>query len=342
MADSWRTTGDIRAKWSSVKEIIGRNLYLSAYCSPGHYNDMDMLEVGNVKGKVKTAFGKRDPGLTPDEELTHFGMWCMLSSPLLIGCDVRSMLPESLALAKNPYLLAMSQNDLGLQGYVVQRVGADGYVFVKDAVEKFGKSRFVALYNGGDRETEFTVKSPALDLAGNIDVFDLARKGDLGSFEGEFTLKVAPHSSRFFRFDAEKRLERRIYEAETAFLHDFQCLADFKSAGTAAPDAAKGASGGVAVRFLGNRPTNWLEWRDVEIRKGGRRTFEISYYSHTDRKFFVEIDGRGKMEFSVPKTANGKIDTIRFDADMAPGLHRIRISNPGDWTPDFDKLEIVR
>ena len=341
IADSWRTTGDIRAKWSSVRGIIGQNLYMSAYCSPGHYNDMDMLEVGNIKGKTKTAFGKHDPGLTPAEELTHFGMWCMFSSPLLIGCDVRKMPPESLALATNPYLLAMNQNDLGVQGYAVQREGANAYVFVKDAVERFGKSRFVALYNGNDSETEFTVKAETLDLGGNIDVFDLAEKGDIGSFKGEFTLKVAPHASRFFRFDAEKRLERKVYEAETAFLHDFQCLSDFKTAGTAAPDAMRFASGGVAVRFLGNRPDNWLEWRDVEIKKGGRRVFEISYHSHTARKFFVEIDGKGRMEFSVPQTDGRKIDTIRFTADVAPGLHTVRISNPGDWTPDIDKMTLA-
>ena len=339
IADSWRTTGDIRANWRSLKSLIDRNLYMSAYCSKGHYNDMDMLETGVIKGKVKTAF-KGDTGLTPDEELTHFGMWCMLSSPLLIGCDVRTMLPESLELVKNPYLLGMNQNDLGIQGYVAQRVGKDGYVFVKDAVERFGKTRYVALYNGNDKETEFTVKSAALDLGGNIDVFDLAEKGDIGSFKGEFTLKLAPHSSRFFRFDAEERLERKVYEAETAFLHDFQCLSDFRKAGTAAPDALPGASGGVAVRFLGNRPSNWLEWREVEIKKGGRRTLELQYYSHGDRKFFVEIDGGEKMEFKTAKTPEGKTDTVVFEAELAPGFHTVRISNPGGWAPDIDKLTL--
>lgn len=340
VADSWRTTGDIRAKWSSVKGIINENLYLSAYCSPGHYNDMDMLEVGNVKGKVKTAFGKSDPGLTPDEELTHFGMWCMFSSPLLIGCDIRSMRPESLALAKNPYLLAMSQNDLGLQGYVVQRVGADGYVLVKDAFEKFGKARFVALYNGNDKETEFAVKSSTLDLAGNIDVFDLARKGDLGSFENEFTLKVAPHSTRFFRFDAQQRIQRTVYEAETAFLHDYQELGDAKQAGTAFSDRFKGASGGVLVRFLGNRASNWLEWRDVKVDVPGEYVLAIDYVSCNDRTFDLSIDGKAPVRLEAKETG-WKTGTVTAKCVLNRGVHTVRLSNASDWMPDIDRMTLL-
>ena len=65
---------DIRPRWSSVKDIIEQNLYLSAYCRDGHYNDMDMLEVGR--------------GMSEEEDRTHFAVWCMMSSPLLIGCDL--------------------------------------------------------------------------------------------------------------------------------------------------------------------------------------------------------------------------------------------------------------
>jgi hypothetical protein len=150
IAESWRTTGDIRANWKSVKKIIGENLYLSAYARPGHYNDMDMLEVGQLVGRLKTIFGKHgDTGLTTDEETTHFGMWCMLSSPLLIGCDVRTIPASTKALITNPYLLAVNQNDLGCQAYVASREG-EAYILVKDAGARFGTSRYVALYNGSD------------------------------------------------------------------------------------------------------------------------------------------------------------------------------------------------
>ena len=93
VAGSWRTTRDIRASWKSVKGIIAENLYLSAYAGPGHFNDLDMLEVGQIKGAVTSAFGKSgDTGMTLDEEATHFGMWCMLSSPLVPNADVTAPL----------------------------------------------------------------------------------------------------------------------------------------------------------------------------------------------------------------------------------------------------------
>ena len=113
LARSWRISPDISPSWASVKSIIRKNLYLSAYAGDGHYNDMDMLEIGR--------------GLTPDEEETHFGMWCILSSPLLIGCDMTSIPASSLALLKNEELIALNQDRLGLQAYVVQHEGG-GYV----------------------------------------------------------------------------------------------------------------------------------------------------------------------------------------------------------------------
>jgi hypothetical protein len=109
IASSWRISSDISNKWSSVKYIIDKNLYLSAYAKDGHYNDMDMLEIGR--------------GLSQNEEEVHFGMWCIMSSPLLIGCDLTSISPSSLTLLKNNELIAIDQDTLGLQANVVQHVG---------------------------------------------------------------------------------------------------------------------------------------------------------------------------------------------------------------------------
>ncbi len=86
LAKSWRISSDIRPRWSSVKNIISKNLYLSAYCRQGHYNDMDMLEIGR--------------GLKPEEETTHMGMWCIMASPLMIGCDLTKLSDSSLRLAE--------------------------------------------------------------------------------------------------------------------------------------------------------------------------------------------------------------------------------------------------
>ena len=340
IAESWRTTEDIRANWKSVKKLIGENLYLSAYAKPGHYNDMDMLEVGQLKGAVKSIFGKHgDTGLTPDEETTHFGMWCMLSSPLLIGCDVRTIPASTKALITNPYLLAVNQNDLGCQAYVVQREG-DAYILVKDANERLGTSRYVALYNGSDAEHEFTVRADMLDLGGTIDAFDLVEMADVGRFEGHVSVKVAAHASKFYRFDAERRVVRNVYEAETAFLSDYQELFDATKAGTAFPDQREGASGGVLVRYLGNRTTNDLIWKDVRVDADGRYDIHFDYASPDNRAFDVQIDGDAPRRIVAP-ASGGDIVMVKITVKLKRGVHSVRLSNGFSWMPDIDKMSVV-
>ena len=131
VAFSWRTTGDINCSWGSVKGIIKENLYLSAFCYDGHYNDMDMLEVGRW--------------LTTEEDKTHFGLWCIMSSPLLIGCDMSNIDNTALTLLKNRELIALNQDPLHLQAYVCQRIDSV-YVLVKDIEERFSTKRAFAVY----------------------------------------------------------------------------------------------------------------------------------------------------------------------------------------------------
>ena len=204
VAESWRTTRDIRANWKSIKDIIDENIPLARHMSLGHYNDMDMLEVGQIAGQMKTVFGKADSGLSRREEQTHFGMWCMLSSPLLIGCDVRKLDDTTRELVTNPFLLGMNQNDLGLPAETVLRLG-DTYILVKDCDKIGGMSRYLTLYNGSEKEHEFKVESFRIDLAGKIAFFDLAERADLGEFEQEARFTVPARGARFFRLDAERR-----------------------------------------------------------------------------------------------------------------------------------------
>ena len=339
IAESWRTTKDIRANWKSVYDLIGENLYLGAYAKLGHYNDMDMLEVGQLKGQVKSVFGKHgDTGLTPDEETTHFGMWCMMSSPLLIGCDVRTIPESSKALITNPYLLAMDQNDLGLQGYVVSREG-DACIIVKDADKKFGTARYVALYNGTDAEHEFTVKAEDLELGGRVDAFDLVEMGDVGCFEGSVAVKVAPHASKFYRVDAERRVQRKVYEAECAYLSDYQELRDAANAGTAHPSPCKDASGGMIVRYLGNRSSNDLIWRDVKVDADGEYVLSIDFASPDDRGFNLSVDGASTRHVDV-KGTKGAVSTVKVPVKLTAGVHSIRLSNAAGWMPDIDRMSL--
>ena len=339
IAESWRTTKDIRANWQTVKELIEENLYLGAYAKPGHYNDMDMLEVGVLKGAVKTIFGGHgDTGLTPEEEKTHFGIWCMMSSPLLIGCDIRSIPQSTVELITNPYLLGMNQNDLGLQAYVVSRDG-DACILAKDAGVKFGTARYVTLYNGSDKEYEFTVRASDLDLGGRVDAFDLAEKADVGCFENTVTVKVAPHGAKFYRFDAERRLQRKVYEAECAYLSDYHELYDPIKAGIAFPAPCAAASGTMVVTNLGARASNDLVWPEVKIDNDGRHLLLFCCVAPKDGAFDVDVDGRkvGRVEV---KASGDKLVMVDLHMTLKAGVHRIRLSNAKSRMPAIDRMVV--
>ncbi len=96
VADSWRISGDIDNRFESIMKIVDLNAPLWKYCSPGHYNDMDMLQVGR--------------GMTFEEDKTHFTLWCMLHSPLLLGNDLTRILPQTLQIITNEDVIALNQS----------------------------------------------------------------------------------------------------------------------------------------------------------------------------------------------------------------------------------------
>ena len=345
IAESWRTTQDIRANWKSVSDIIAENLYLGAFAGPGHFNDLDMLEVGQLKGAVKSAFGKfGDTGLSPDEETAHFGMWCIMSSPLLLGCDPRCMPASTMKLVTNPYLIRMNQDRLGLQAYVAAR-SAEAYVLVKDAETRFGTSRYVALYNAGDAEREMAVSARALDLGGRIAAFDLVERADVGEFEGEVCVKVRPHAAKFYLMDAERRIDRETYEAESAYLTDYSEIGesvygdkkDARSQGRAYHEEAVDASGGVAVVNLGGRATNDIVWKDVHVGSGGMYRLEFRCAADERREFYMQIDGGAQRQLEVAPTG-GKFSCVATLAALEPGTHSIRLFNASAPMPDVDAM----
>lgn len=347
IAGSWRTTRDIRASWSSIRDIIAENLYLSAYASPGHFNDLDMLEVGQFKGSLKSAFGDSgDVGITAEEEIAHFGMWCILSSPLVLGCDVRQMPQSTFELVTNPYLIAMNQDPLGLQAYVVSRDG-EAYQLVKDARSRFGKKRYVALYNAKDEEYVFSVRASDFDLGGTVDVFDLVARADVGSFADETKVKVPAHSAKFYLFEAEKRLDRTVYEAETAYLSDYSELDETSFGATNSPAVqcrayygeVKSASGGVAVVNLGGRDTNDIIWKDVHLSASGERTLRFECAAEGAKTMYLSVDGASPVKLEIPDT-RGEFIGIDHKIRLSNGLHRVRLFNPWSKMPDIDRMII--
>ncbi len=142
----WRTTGDINAHWDRIYAILEQQAGLEKYAGPGHWNDPDMLEVGNGK-------------LSMDENRAHFSMWAMLAAPLLAGNDLTNMKPEIKAILTNREVIALDQDALGKQA---SRVYSDGEVEVWTKPLS-GGALAVAVLNAGDNR--YSTHPFHLDLA---------------------------------------------------------------------------------------------------------------------------------------------------------------------------------
>lgn len=326
VVDSWRTTGDIYNAWKSVKDILAENLYLSAYCHDGHYNDMDMLEVG------------RSMSQTEDE--THFGMWCIMASPLLIGCDMSNIKPETLKLLTNSDLIALNQDPLHLQAYVADKQG-EVFVLVKDIKKLGGKERAFALYNPSDQKQTIQFDFRSIDLKGPVQLYDCFLQTDYLWDIGPVSFTIPAHGTKIFRAKGKKRLERTRYEAETAFLSQYQELRNHEEKETAIYIPSNNAKGGYIAGFLGRRAENDLQWQHVNIMKAGKRTITIGFFSGEKRDFSVEVNGKLVKTVHAPARDWGERQTVSIDVDFKKGDNVVRLFNSKDWMPDIDWMEIV-
>ena len=325
-AFSWRTTGDINDSWNSVKGIIAENLYLSAYSSCGHYNDMDMLEVGR--------------SMTAEEDKTHFGLWCIMNSPLLIGCKLGSIKTVTLNLLKNTELIALNQDTLYQQAYVAGCV--DGcYILVKDIERRDSTKRAFAVYNPGDDAKTVTVDFKAIDLAGQVRLRDVFQRKDLGTFADSYEVSLPKHATRIYVAEADTRLERTRYEAEAGYNSVYQEVKNNQSEKTGSYEAADYCSGGYKAGWLGSRDKNDLQWRDVYSHEGGEYRLTIGYICGENRSITVSVNGTKVQTVSVNSGGWNKVGRKTMTVQLAKGRNTIRLSNASSWMPDIDYIDVV-
>ncbi len=180
----WRTTGDITDTWGSMAGIGFGQAGHELYAGPGHWNDPDMLVVGQV------GWGHLHPSrLTPNEQYTHISLWCLLCSPLLIGCDMTQFDDFTLGLLTNDEVLEVNQDPLGQQA---GRVSKEGNLEVWAKKMEDG-SLAVGLFNRGVIANRVTAKWSDLGLTGKQRVRDLWRQTDIGAFDGRFEASVPRH-----------------------------------------------------------------------------------------------------------------------------------------------------
>jgi alpha-galactosidase len=187
----WRTTGDIHDHWEGKQkyknggccalgmlDILDLQVGLEPFAGPGHWNDPDMLEVGNG-------------GMTINEYRAHFSLWAILAAPLIAGNDLRDMAPEIRGILTNKEVIAVNQDELGRQA---SRVSKQGDLEIWTKPIKDG-GRAVLLLNRGANEAEITARWTVLGYPEHLSaiVRDLWTHKDLGKFNGKFSVKVPSH-----------------------------------------------------------------------------------------------------------------------------------------------------
>jgi len=187
--NSWRTSGDITDNWRSLSGNGFRLGGHEKYVNPGHFDDPDMMVLGWVD--VGSGRNLHPTRLTHDEQYTHMSLWCLLSSPLLLGCDLTKLDDFTVSLLTDDEVLDVNQDPLARQASVVFRdPPAQVEVWAKDMEDG---SKAVGLFNRSPEETNVTAKWSDLGISGSQTVRDLWRHQDAGRFDSSFTAVVPSH-----------------------------------------------------------------------------------------------------------------------------------------------------
>ncbi len=174
----WRTTDDINDTYARMVGIGFSQAGLAKYAGPGHWNDPDMLEVGNG-------------GMTNDEYRMHMSLWVILAAPLLAGNDLSKMSPETLALLTNKEVIAVDQDSLGKQG---DRVSAVGPMEIW-AKPLSGGAKAVGLFNRADTPRSITLHLREVGFSENAKLRDLWQGKDVSATNGSYTVLVPRHGA---------------------------------------------------------------------------------------------------------------------------------------------------
>ncbi len=180
----WRTTTDIDKSWESVLGILDQQVDLVGFAGPGHWNDPDMLEIGNS-------------GMTDDEYRAHFSLWAILAAPLMAGNDLAAMRPAVAAILTNREVIAVDQDVLGIEGRRAVKLG-DTEIWVRPLADG---SKAVLLLNRSAERRSIRLDWSALHLPSyvSMDVRDLWLHQDKPKATASLAAEVAPHSVVFLK-----------------------------------------------------------------------------------------------------------------------------------------------
>ncbi|MFF1449191.1 NPCBM/NEW2 domain-containing protein [Streptomyces sp. NPDC058274] len=293
----WRTTGDISDSWSSMLSILKQNLPLAQYAGPGHWNDPDMLEVGNG-------------GMTATEYRSHFSMWSVMAAPLLIGSDLRKASDATFDILDNKEVIAVDQDPLGNQGTVLSSEGGR-WVVTKQLKDG---SRAVALFNetGSPQRIATTAQAVGLPKAHAYTLRDLWQHRSYNT-AGPIAATVPAHGTVLVRVSTDTKWARNPSAVELGL--------------TASPllEAGRTVALTSTVTDLGRTPAH-----HVSVKLSGPRGWRVTAASPTTAR--VLTTGRSlrtQWKVAVPEgTKAGTYDLTLKATYRSPAGVRAEIEVP--------------
>jgi alpha-galactosidase len=356
IANLWRTTFDIGPAWISqswyrgVYEIIDANNKYWQIAKPGHWNDPDMLEVGNN-------------GLSYEEQRSQMTMWSIMAAPIMISSDIRKMSNETKELYLNKDMIAINQDSLGVQGHrISDKQGKQ--VWTKPL--KNGDIAVALLNNNSSTQTvECDFKDIGVD--GEVEVRDAWQKKDLGA-RSSVSIELPAHGSALLRLIV-KPVPRQAFKGEALAIPGKIEMEDFDISGIGqgntsynendTDDHGAESNGGTSYRpgtgvdiykkatgyIVGyNQAGEWLEYT-VKVAKTGTYTMAAAVASaNSTSSFKLSMDGKDiTEEISVPQATSGEdnydeYNEVTADVSLTEGEHILRFTVTGDWM-DIDYIK---
>ena len=351
IANLWRTTFDIGPEWIStswyrgVYEIIDANNKYWQIAKPGHWNDPDMLEVGNR-------------GLSYEEQRSQMTMWSIMAAPIMISSDVRSMSNETKELYLNKDMIAINQDSLGVQGHRISDKNGK-QVWTKPL--KNGDLAVALLNNNNSTQTvECTFAD--IGVEGEVEVRDAWQKKDLGP-RSSVSIELPAHGSALLRL-VLKPVPRAPFKGEALAIPGKIEVEDFDINGVGqgnttynesdtenhgdsdyrpgtGVDLYKKASG-IIVGY--NQAGEWLEYT-VKVASTGTYAMNASVASaNSTSSFKLSMDGKDiTEEIAVPAATAGEdnydeYNTVEAKVSLTEGEHILRFTVTGDWM-DIDWIK---
>ena len=351
IANLWRTTFDIGPEWIStswyrgVYEIIDANNKYWQIAKPGHWNDPDMLEVGNR-------------GLSYEEQRSQMTMWSIMAAPIMISSDVRNMSNETKELYLNKDMIAINQDSLGVQGHRISDKNGK-QVWTKPLLNG---DVAVALLNNNNSTQTIECNFADIGVQGEVEVRDAWKKKDLGSLS-HVSIELPAHGSALLRL-ITKPVPREPFKGKPLDIPGKIEMEDFDINGVGQgnttynesdtenhgdSDYRKGTgvdlyekATGVIVGY--NQAGEWLEYT-VKVAKTGTYVMSAAVASGgTSGSFKLSMDGKDiTKEIAVPKAASGEdnfdeYNEVEAEVELTEGEHILRFTVTGDWM-DIDYIK---